>query len=78
MSSLSITEGHVPFSVPSAGIPCQIYYKKVTEGLQIHEARKTGPVLIVVHGGPTFGHNYLLPLQEMAYYPSICSVLFYD
>lgn len=71
MSTTGFTEGEVEYLVPSAGKTCRTWYK-------IFGDLKSGVrPLIALHGGPGFGHNYLLSLQDLTAKHGI-PVLFYD
>ena len=72
MSDLEITEGHVDFDAGVA-TPCQTYWKKIAP-----KTPSPGPALLVIPGGPTFGHHYLLCLQDFARRGNHSSVIFYD
>ena len=69
--SLPTTEGHAPFSVPSANKPCQTYYKI------IGDLSSTKTPLVALHGGPGCCHDYLLPLTDL-YTTHGTPVIFYD
>lgn len=73
MTSPQITEGEIPFSIPSISKDCKTWY-------QIHgphpSTTHTRPLLIL-HGGPGIPHNYLLPLTDLATTHSI-PIIFYD
>lgn len=66
-----ITQGEIPFSVPSAGKECKTWY-------QIHGSlsSNTRP-LVVLHGGPGVPHHYLLPLIDITRSHSVPTI-FYD
>jgi len=57
-TSLPATEGHIPLSVPSAGKPCQTWYKIIGD-------LKSGRPLVALHGGPGVNSDYLLILSEI-------------
>ena len=65
------SEGHIPFEVAEAGKGCQTYYKTVGD-------LKSGVPLVILHGGPGGGHEYLYDglqqLQERYNIP----LVFYD
>lgn len=53
------TEGKAPFIVPSLDHICETYYK-------IYGDLRSGkPPIVVVHGGPGSGHNYLLAFRKL-------------
>lgn len=66
-----ITQGGIPFSVPSVHKQCKTWY-------QIHGqlSPNTRP-LVILHGGPGIPHNYMLPLVDLTREYSI-PVIFYD
>ena len=68
-----VTEGSAPFHVPGADKPCATYYKVVGD----IKSGTTRP-LVVLHGGPGFAHDYLLPLADLAAPPYNVPVVFYD
>lgn len=71
MDSESFREGKAPFQVLPQGIPCETYYKVYGElGGDI-------PPLIVLHGGPGSGHEYIEPLSRIWTEYRI-PVVFYD
>src|SRR5438477_12783738 len=55
-----VHEGHVP--VPGA----QLYFREVGNG----------PPLVILHGGPDFNHNYLLP--DLDRLSSAFHLIYYD
>jgi proline iminopeptidase len=55
-----VREGYVP--VPEA----QLYFREVGDG----------PPMVILHGGPDFNHNYLLP--EMDRLSSAFRLIYYD
>ncbi|KAL8707393.1 MAG: hypothetical protein Q9225_007763 [Loekoesia sp. 1 TL-2023] len=68
-----ITEGKIPFSIPSSSEDCKTWY-------QIHgpHSSTTGTrPLLILHGGPGIPHNYLLPLTDLTRTHSI-PIIFYD
>ncbi|KAL9027512.1 MAG: hypothetical protein Q9196_003972 [Gyalolechia fulgens] len=73
MISPQITEGEIPYAIPSVSKDCNTWY-------QIHgphpSATNTRPIL-VLHGGPGIPHSYLLPLTDLAATHSI-PIIFYD
>lgn len=69
MSTPAITEGFAPLDVPSAGKPCQTYYK-------IFGTLSSDRVpIIVINGGPGASHEYMLSLADLA---ARAPVVFYD
>ena len=69
----NITEGEIPFDVPSANKPCKTWYKSIGN---LSDSKH--PPLIIIHGGPGACHDYLLPLQDLAHPPHNRPVIFYD
>ncbi|KAL2863144.1 proline-specific peptidase [Aspergillus lucknowensis] len=59
MAEIQIREGKAPFKVSSVDEPCFTYYKIVGD-----LSSGTTPV-IVVHGGPGAGHEYLLTFADL-------------
>ncbi|KAI1737057.1 Alpha/Beta hydrolase protein [Xylaria scruposa] len=72
MASSPYHEGEVAFDAPGAGKPCKTWYK-VYGSLESHP----GPALVVLHGGPGAGHEYLSPLVDI-YEKYNVPVVFYD
>ena len=71
MSSPSIVEGEVEFSVSGAGKPCKTWYKVVGD-------LKSGVrPLVNLHGGPGFTHDYLLSVTDLTSLHDIPTI-FYD
>ncbi|KAH8807172.1 prolyl aminopeptidase-2, partial [Xylogone sp. PMI_703] len=67
----NVKEGTVTFDVPSAGKPCETWYK-------VHGDLSAGKTpLVVVHGGPGLSHDYMNPLAEVASKTGI-PVILYD
>lgn len=66
------SEGTVEFNVPSAGKPCQTWYKVFGD-----LANRTHRPLVVLHGGPGMAHEYLTVLSPLASSHSI-PVILYD
>ncbi|KAL9093879.1 MAG: hypothetical protein Q9165_003802 [Trypethelium subeluteriae] len=59
MATKPSTSGTIPFNIPSISSPCFTYYKvfgNISSG---------APPVVVVHGGPGGGHEYLLPFAEL-------------
>ena len=73
MTTLQAREGNIPFNVPEVTRSCYTFYK-IFGDLSAPDAK---PPLIVLHGGPGAGHDYLLPLAELASDYST-PVIFYD
>lgn len=71
MAPTPTVEGTVPFEIPGkSDIPCVTYYKVFGE-------LSSAAPLLVLHGGPGAGHEYLLPLAEL--WPQYgIPVIFYD
>lgn len=61
MAEVPIQEGRVPFNIPYLDIdePCFTYYKVVGD------LSCGAPPVVVVHGGPGAGHEYLLPFADL-------------
>lgn len=73
MTSPQITEGEIPFSIPSISKDCKTWY-------QIHgphPSTTTTRPLLLLHGGPGIPHNYLLPIADLASTHSV-PIIFYD
>ncbi|KAI1259187.1 proline-specific peptidase [Xylariaceae sp. FL1019] len=72
MTQYPPVEGRAPFKVPSIDEHCYTYYKIVGD------LDSCGcPPVIIAHGGPGVGHEYLLPLTEL--WPKYgIPVIFYD
>ncbi|TVY75753.1 L-amino acid amidase [Lachnellula suecica] len=70
MTGSTITDGEVPFEVSNAGKPCKTWYKTVGD-------IDSGTPLIVLHGGPGAGHEYLLSLSDLNEEYDI-PIIFYD
>lgn len=68
-----VTEGEVPFRIPGVDKEVKTWYKVVGD-LQ----NRTRPPLVILHGGPGFSHDYLIPLQDLAEAPYSIAVVFYD
>lgn len=68
--AVPVKEGEVSFGIPSIDHPCSTYYKIIGD-------LSTGPPVVVVHGGPGAGHEYLLPFADL--WPRYkLPVIFYD
>lgn len=61
----------IPFNIAHIDTPCFNYYKI------FGDLSSTSPRLIVIHGGPGAGHEYLLPLADLWQLYGI-PVIFYD
>ena len=59
MADTLVTENTLPFTVPYVNQPCFTYYKTVGD-LSSGSTR-----LIILHGGPGSGHEYLLPFARL-------------
>ncbi|OTB14040.1 hypothetical protein K445DRAFT_335725 [Daldinia sp. EC12] len=59
MAEIPIREGQAPFKIPSIDEPCFTYYKVIGT-----LSRDTPPV-IIAHGGPGAGHEYLLTFTDL-------------
>ena len=71
MAELPTKEGTVPFNISSIDHPCFTHYKI------FGDLSKNSPPVIVVHGGPGAGHEYLLPFANI--WPRYgLPVVFYD
>ena len=72
--SLPIKEGYAPIYINSLDIrePYKTYYKVIGD-----LANTTTPPLIVLHGGPGTGHEYMLPFAQLWPRYSI-PVIFFD
>jgi proline-specific peptidase len=71
MADTDLREGTVPFKIPHIDTPCHTYYKI------IGDLRSNSPRLVVLHGGPGTGHEYLLPFGRLWQQFGI-PVVFYD
>ncbi|CCL98482.1 uncharacterized protein FIBRA_00480 [Fibroporia radiculosa] len=71
MSVAPTREGFAPYSTPSAGKPCQTYYK-------VFGDLKSGVTPVVcINGGPGVKHNYCLPHSDLFSIYGI-PIVFYD
>ena len=70
MSETSFSEGRLPLNVPN-DTPCFTYYKV------FGDLKSDSPRLVVIHGGPGAGHEYLLPFARLWERYGI-PVVFYD
>lgn len=71
MAQVPSQKGEIPFHIPSIDTPCFTFYK-------VFGDLATGrPPLVVLHGGPGAGHEYLLAYAEL--WPRYgIPVIFYD
>ncbi|KAI1171893.1 proline-specific peptidase [Nemania sp. FL0916] len=72
MAEFKIQEGKAPFTIPSIDEPCFTYYKIIGDISPSGRA----PV-IIAHGGPGAGHEYLLTFAELWQRYNL-PVIFYD
>lgn len=66
-----IREGTAPYSISQIGATCDTYYKTVGD------ISSASPRLVILHGGPGTGHEYLLPFSRLWSEFGI-PVVFYD
>lgn len=59
MTDTDVREGTIPFTVSSIATPCHTYYKI------IGDPSSPSPRLVILHGGPGTGHEYLLPFRQL-------------
>ncbi|KAI2617256.1 proline-specific peptidase [Hypomontagnella submonticulosa] len=71
MTEIQVQEGKAPFKIPSIGEPCFTYYKI------IGNLSSGAPPVIVAHGGPGAGHEYLLTFADLWREYGL-PVIFYD
>lgn len=71
MTKTNFREGRAPFQIPSREAPCETYYKIYGD------LRSGSPPLIVLHGGPGSGHEYVEPFSKLWASHGI-PVVFYD
>ena len=71
MDDTRITGSALPFNVPQIDAPCLTYCKT------IGDLTSDSPRLVVIHGGPGTGHEYLLPFARLWQLFGIPTV-FYD
>ncbi|KAI8946251.1 proline-specific peptidase [Xylaria longipes] len=70
MAKLQVQEGKVPFKITSVKEPCFTYYKIIGN-------LSKGTPVVVAHGGPGAGHEYLLTFADLWQEYGI-PVVFYD
>jgi L-proline amide hydrolase len=71
MISRPTTEGRIAFNAPNAGKPAETWYKIVGD------LSTATPALILLHGGPGAGHNYLVSHLDL-YDRHQIPIVFYD
>nr|POE77443.1 proline iminopeptidase [Quercus suber] len=71
MSDLAYYEGKAPFKVSARDEPCETYYKVYGDLLS------GPPPLVILHGGPASGHEYLEPYSRL-WSDFRIPVVFYD
>ncbi|TFY81980.1 hypothetical protein EWM64_g2026 [Hericium alpestre] len=71
MSTVQVTESTIPFTYQ--GETYQTWYKLVGD-----LSSATRPPLIVLHGGPGMGHNYMASIADLASSTPARPVVFYD
>jgi proline-specific peptidase len=71
MADNDLREGAVPFKIQHIDTSCHTYYKI------IGDLSSNSPPLVVLHGGPGTGHEYLLPFGRLWQQFGI-PVVFYD
>ncbi|MCJ1386468.1 hypothetical protein MMC17_009594 [Xylographa soralifera] len=76
METFPTKEGEVAFSIPGLDKPCKTWYKIVGD-LSTSDTTSPRVPLVVLHGGPGAGHDYLLPLADLVTKYST-PVIFYD
>ena len=69
---LQVQEGYVHFSVPGLNKSCSTWYKIIGDLVGSNKVP-----LLILHGGPGAGHDYLLPLTDLTSKYSIPTI-FYD
>ncbi|KAI1317247.1 proline-specific peptidase [Xylariaceae sp. FL0255] len=68
---MQVREGKIPFSTPSVEQPCYTFYKIIGN-------LSTGALpVVILHGGPGAGHEYLLPFASL-WHRYGHPVVFYD
>lgn len=71
-------EGFISFEPQPREGTYQTFFKVMSlRGTDRDESRVVSP-LILVHGGPTFGHDYLLPFQALIASGAVSCLIFYD
>jgi proline-specific peptidase len=70
MTVINSYEGKLPLEIPSAGKPCETWYK-------VFGDLSKGVPLITMHGGPGAAHEYLLPFVDL-HLKYGTTVVFYD
>jgi len=71
MAQVPTKKGTIPFQIPKYDVPCVTYYKV------FGDLASGAPPVVVVHGGPGAGHEYLLPFADL--WPRYgLPVVFYD
>ncbi len=76
MADLPIKEGEIEFSVPGIEKPCKTWFK-IVGNLSSNKTGTARTPLVVLHGGPGAGHDYLLPLTDLVTKYST-PIVFYD
>lgn len=72
MANIPTSEGQIPFRIlEGSGIPCETYYKI------FGDLSSGAPPVIILHGGPGGGHEYLHPFSELWTQYGL-PVIFYD
>lgn len=71
MSSPAFHDGKAPFNIPSKDTPCETYYKIYGD------LRSDSRPLVILHGGPGSGHEYMEPYNRIWTDYQI-PVVFYD
>lgn len=71
MADTDHRDGTVPFKIQHIDTTCHTYYKI------IGDLSSNSPRLVVLHGGPGTGHEYLLPFSRLWHQFGI-PVVFYD
>ncbi|PMD64140.1 alpha/beta-hydrolase [Hyaloscypha bicolor E] len=66
MADPGLREGIVPLKIQHIDAPCHIYYNI------IGDLSSNSPRLIVLHGGPGTGHEYLLPTGDESFGRKLC------
>jgi proline-specific peptidase len=72
MANIPTSEGQIPFTIPGkSDVPGSTYYKV------FGNLSSGAPPVVILHGGPGGGHEYLLPFAEL--WPQYgLPVVFYD